>query len=226
MSKHILVVEDDTSLARLLTDNLVYEGFTVDCVDNGVDAIRRARTVRPDMVLLDLMIPQLNGFEVCRTLSATRDHIPIIVLTARSNEQDKIRGLGLGADDYITKPFSLQELLARIQAVLRRTQRMVESIQFEDVVVDFRRMTATKRSQPILLTNRELALLQYLAEREGKVVSREELLRAVWGYDEPPLTRTVDIFVGRLRRKIEDNPQVPRFIRTMHGEGYSLVLKD
>jgi DNA-binding response OmpR family regulator len=161
---------------------------------------------------------------VCRALGAGRDRLPVILLTAKNRQEDKVRGLELGADDYVTKPFALDELLARIHAVLRRSQRSPQRLTLGGVVIDFGRMRATREGVPLLLTPREVALLQYLSEREGKVVTRDELLRVVWGYAEVPMTRTVDNFVARLRRKIEPDPHAPRFIRTMHGDGYSLTI--
>jgi DNA-binding response OmpR family regulator len=224
MTQRILVVEDDATLARLLRDNLVYDGFAVECVADGLQAIERIRTDRPHLVLLDVMIPHLDGFEVCRSVSARRERPPIIILSARAQQEDKIRGLELGADDYVTKPFSLDELLARIHAVLRRTRHGIPRLSLGDVTIDFEHMCASENGLPIELTSREFAVLQHLAEHAGKVVTRDELLRVVWGYQEIPLTRTVDNFVARLRRKIEPDPHQPRYIRTMHGDGYSLVI--
>jgi two-component system, OmpR family, response regulator MtrA len=224
MSTRILIVEDDVALARLLQDNLTYRGFAVDCVADGGQALERARVTRPDLVLLDVMLPSLDGFEICRGLGAARERLPVIMLTARTQPQDKVRGLELGADDYLTKPFALEELLARINAVLRRTQPRMQRLVLGDVVVDFARLSASRGRTALLLTPRELDLLRYLAERAHKVVTRDELLQAVWGYKDAPLTRTVDNFVARLRRKIEPDPHHPTFIRTMHGDGYSLVL--
>jgi two-component system, OmpR family, response regulator VicR len=224
MSRSLLIVEDDASLARVLRDNLVYEGFTVECVADGRQAVERVRWARPDLVLLDVMIPGLDGFEVCRALSSDQDRVPTIMLTARTAQHDKIQGLELGADDYVTKPFALGELLARIHAVLRRSQRRVQTLDLGDVMIDFTCMQAFKGGAAVVLTSREFAFLQHLAERAGKVVTRDELLRAVWGYHDVPLTRTVDNFVARLRRKIERDPHQPRYLRTMHGDGYTLVL--
>ena len=224
MNKRLLVVEDDESFARLLRDNLLYEGFAVDCVSDGRQAIEKARSTRPDLVLLDIMIPGLNGFDVCRALGSGPERVPIIIVTARSQQQEKIRGLELGADDYVTKPFSLDELLARIHAVLRRSQRSTHIVTFGEVTIDFVRMRASRGGTALVLTSREFALLQHLAEHAGKTVTREELLRVVWGYQEVPLTRTVDNFVARLRRKIEPDPHHPRYIRTVHGDGYSLAV--
>jgi len=170
------------------------------------------------------MIPSMDGFEVCRFVSARHDRPPIIILSARTQQEDKVRGLTLGADDYVTKPFSLDELLARIHAVLRRTQPRIPKLSLGEVTIDFEQMCASGKGCVIDLTPREFALLQHLAEHAGKVVTRDELLRVVWGYQEIPLTRTVDNFVARLRRKIEPDPHQPRYIRTMYGDGYSLVL--
>jgi DNA-binding response OmpR family regulator len=224
--RHILIVEDDAVLAQVLRDNLVYEGFDVECVTDGAQAVDRARDTRPDLVLLDVMIPELNGFEVCRTLHASRDRLPIIILSARSQKTDKVRGLELGADDYITKPFSFDELLARVHAVLRRTSVTVQTLSLGSVRIDFGQMRAWKQGSALALTSHEFGILQHLAERAGRVVSREELLRAVWGYVHTPVTRTVDNFVARLRRKIEPDPHHPRFIQTIHGDGYQLVSND
>ena len=224
MNKRILVVEDDETLASVLRDNLEYDGFIVECVPDGLQAVERIRTERPHLILLDLMIPSLDGFEVCRFVSARPDRPPIIILSARTQQEDKIRGLTLGADDYVTKPFSLDELLARIHAVLRRTQPRIPKLSLGEVTIDFEQMSASGKGCAIDLTPREFALLQHLAEHAGKVVTRDELLRVVWGYQEIPLTRTVDNFVARLRRKIEPDPHQPRYIRTMYGDGYSLVV--
>ena len=224
MSARLLIVEDDAALARLLRDNLVYEGFAVECVADGLEAIERVRTARPDLVLLDITIPGLNGFEVCRVLGAGPERVPIIIVTARTQSQDTVRGLELGADDYVTKPFALDELLARIHAVLRRSRRTIQTLTFGDVAIDFGRMRASKGGVALQLTPREFGVLQHLAEHAGKAVTREELLRVVWGYQDMPLTRTVDNFVARLRRKLEPDPHHPRYIRTMHGDGYCLAL--
>jgi DNA-binding response OmpR family regulator len=224
MSTRILIVEDDEALARVLRGNLVFEGFAVECVADGEAATRVARETKPDLILLDVTIPGLDGFEVCRVLNSGRHRMPIIMLTARTQIEHKLRGLALGADDYVTKPFVFAELVARMHAVLRRSQHVVEALRLGNAVIDFERMHATRAGQPLPLTAREFAFLQYLAERENRVVSREELLLGVWGYDHIPLTRTVDNFVARLRRKIEDDAQHPRFVRTVHGGGYRLTV--
>jgi DNA-binding response OmpR family regulator len=223
MKKRILVVEDDTSLATVLHDNLSYEGFEVELAGDGREAIRKSRANRPHLLLLDVMIPGIDGFDVCRTLSAEPDRLPIIILTSKTNHRDKVQGLELGADDYVTKPFVFDELLARIHAVLRRTRPALKSLQLGDVHIDFGRLVATRGGVDLALTGHEFAVLQYLAERAGTVVSRDELLRAVWRYRDAPMTRVVDNLIVRLRRKIEPNAQHPRYIRTVYGDGYCLA---
>ena len=222
MKKRILVVEDDAALARVLRDNLTFAGFDVDCVTDGDQAIAKARTQAPDLILLDLMLPGRNGFELCGVLRQG-GRTPIIMLTARSQKADKVRGLDLGADDYVTKPFHFEELLARIQAVLRRMRPAVDRLQFGDLVVDLARLQAWASGREFHLTHREFEVLRYLAERQGQVVDRDELLREVWGYASPPHTRSVDQAVVRLRKKIEPDPQHPVFIHTVHGNGYCLT---
>lgn len=225
MSTRVLIVEDDAAMSRLLQDNFRYEGFTVDCAGDGSEAVKKAAAFQPDLVLLDLMLPGLSGFDVCRTLSAQPGRPAIIIITSRRKNDDKVRGLELGADDYVTKPFALDELLARAHAVLRRSHPNVDRIVLGDVVIDFRNFRAFRGGEPLNLQHREIELLRHLAEHAGKTVSREELLRLVWGYREAPLTRTVDICIARLRRKIEADPHHPRFIRTAHGDGYCLTLE-
>jgi len=226
MSKRILIVEDDAALARVLGDNLVYEGYEVDFASTGEEAMARAFDPPADLVLLDIMLPTIDGFEICQAMSrAIAGRLPprIIILSARTQRSDKIRGLELGADDYVTKPFALDELLARIHAVLRRDRRPIGRIALGDVFIDFHALRARRGSREIALTHREFELLRYLAERQGRVVTREELLRDVWRYTEVTMTRTVDNFIARLRRKIEPDPPHPRYIRTVHGDGYTLT---
>ena len=226
MKKRILIVEDDAPLARVISDNLLFEGYLVDIATSGEMALERVASVRPDLLLLDVMLPGIDGFEVCRAVSRAEHGVvptPIIVLTARTQKEDKIRGLELGADDYVTKPFALDELLARIHAVLRRSQRPVDQLVLGEVVVDFSTYRAMRGARDIVLTHKEFELLHYLAERSGRLVTRDELLRSVWRYSEVPMTRTVDNFIARLRRKIEPDPPHPRYIRTIHGDGYTLT---
>jgi DNA-binding response OmpR family regulator len=224
MSRRVLIVEDDPAMSRLLQDNFRFEGFVVDSAADGAEALKKAAAFEPDLVLLDLMLPNRDGFEVCQALSAQPGAPAIIIITSRRQKDDKVRGLELGADDYVTKPFALDELLARVHAVLRRSHPKIDRIVLGDVVVDFRQFCASRGGEPLNLQHREIEVLRHLAERGGKTVGREELLRLVWGYREVPLTRTVDICIARLRRKIEPDPHHPRFIRTAHGDGYCLTV--
>lgn len=224
MKKRILVVEDDAALARVLRDNLAFEGYDVECVADGTKVPERTREFAPDLVLLDLMLPGRDGFSLFPALRQ-RGTTPIIVLTARGQKADKLRGLHLGADDYVTKPFDLEELLARIHAVLRRFHPSGETLVLGEFVVDFQTRVASRSGQPVHLTHREFALLRYLAEHPSRVVYRDELLREVWGYPDAPLTRSVDNAVARLRKKIEPDAASPRFIHTVHGDGYCLTTE-
>ena len=223
MNAHLLVVEDDAALALVLRDNLVFEGYTVEIAADASEALSKASSQPPDLVLLDLMLPDGDGFDVCRQLSERSPRISIVVLSARQERSDKVRALGLGADDYVTKPWALDELLARIRAVLRRTHPGIGRVHIGDAVVDFSGREAFRHGTRIFLTTREFELLQFLAERQGHVAMREEILRIVWGYQESTLTRTVDNFIARLRRKIENDPRHPQHILTAHGGGYYLV---
>jgi DNA-binding response OmpR family regulator len=223
MSQRVLVIEDDASIARLLRDNLEYEGFTVECARDGDDGLRRVASFQPDLVLLDLMLPGTQGFDVCRALGAKPRRSAVIIITAKASRTAKIEGLNCGADDYVTKPFAFDELLARIRAVLRRSQPQTDTIELGGIVVDFRKFCAYKSGEKLDLRYREIELLRVLKERQGGVVTRDELLHLVWGYQNAPLTRTVDIFVARLRRKIEPDPHHPRFLKTVHGDGYCLL---
>lgn len=222
MKKRILIVEDDAALARVLRDNLVFEGFDVECAGEGQLAVRLAREHPPDLVILDVMLPGRDGFELVGLLRRG-GQTPIIMLTARSEKADKLKGLNLGADDYVTKPFDLDELLARVHAVLRRTSLGVARVVLGDVTVDFTMQAAWSPSGSIHLTHLEFELLRYLTERQSRVVGRSELLREVWGYQDEPNTRSVDYAVARLRKKVERDPASPRFIHTGHGDGYQLT---
>lgn len=223
MRQRILIIEDDEAIARLVRDNLQFDGYEVECQADGGDALRHVRRFAPNLVLLDLTLPGADGLEICRRLAESQDRVPVIVITARAQKDDRVLGLELGADDYVTKPFALDELLARVHAVLRRTHPHPANLRLGDITIDFARMTATKAGQAISLTDREVAVIRCLAERTGHVVSRDELLRIVWGFQETPMTRTVDNLIARLRRKIEPDPKQPRFIRTAHGDGYRLT---
>ena len=223
MKRRILIVEDDPSITRMVRDNLVYEGFDVECVTRGDQALSQVRSFAPNLILLDLMLPGLDGFEICRTVAQGAVRVPMIIMTARSQTSDKIQGLELGADDYITKPFMFGELLARIHAVLRRTSVAPDAIDLGDIHLDFSALRATKGKEPLSLTHREFEVLRLLWIHRENVVTREQLLRSVWGYTEVPLTRTVDQFIVRLRSKIENDPHHPRFLHTVYGDGYRLT---
>jgi len=222
MPTRVLVVEDDASLSRVLRDNLTFEGFEVACVADGHRAVDAARTFAPDLIILDVMLPGRSGFELCGLLRQG-GKTPIIMLTARSQKADKLRGLALGADDYVTKPFDVDELLARAHAVLRRTRPEVTRVTLGRVTVDLQQMSAREGQTDLHLTHREFELLRYLLERPGRVVSRHELLKEVWGYPAAPATRSVDHAIARLRKKIEPDPGNPRFLHTVHGDGYTLT---
>jgi len=221
--KRILVVEDDAILARVLRDNLTFEGFDVRCAADGRIALTTSRDFAPDLILLDIMLPGKDGFELCRIWRQQR--IPIIMVTALGQKEDKVRGLSAGADDYVTKPFELEELLARIQAVLRRARPTIETLDLGSVRVDFLKLQAWKDRRPLELTHREFELLRYLAERADSVVHRDELLREVWGHLEALNTRAVDHAVARLRKKIEVDAHQPQFVHTVYADGYCLTPK-
>jgi DNA-binding response OmpR family regulator len=225
MKKRILIVDDDRALAQVLADNLMYSGLEVDCVEDGDDALAAVRRFGPDLVLLDVMLPGTSGFDLC---SLIRDggRVPVIMLTARDQKADKLKGLEAGADDYITKPFDFDELKARMHAVLRRARRGVLRLLLGDVVIDFQHLRARNARGDIRLTRREFDLLFYLAERRGMIVHRSELLREIWGYPAEPRTRAVDYAIKRLRTKLEADPHNPRYITTVHGDGYSLTFDD
>jgi DNA-binding response OmpR family regulator len=222
----ILVIEDDPAILRGLADNLAEESHDVLTAADGENGYALARNKKPDLIVLDLMLPRMSGYELCRKLRAEGVMTPIVMLTARGDETDRAVGLDLGADDYITKPFSVRELLARIRAVLRRAQvqnALPAELRFGNVTVDFRRYEAQKNGQPVELTRKEFGLLRLLAARSGEAVTRDDLLNEVWGYDATPTTRTVDNHVASLRAKLEDNPSDPRHLFTVHGVGYKWV---
>jgi len=222
--KRILIVEDDEGIARVLADNLKIDGFNVRWARTAHDALVESQSFHPDLVLLDIMLAgEPNGFDICGVLRQG-GRCGVIMVSARSQREDKLRGLKLGADDYVTKPFDMEELSARINAVLRRTVLVVSRIRIGDIEIDFESHTARRGSTPIHLTHREFEMLRYLAEHRDRVVHRNELLRDVWGIVDGSTTRSVDFAVARLRRKIEPNPPEPRFLRTVHGDGYSLTL--
>lgn len=227
----ILVIEDDSSIRLGLEDTLRAKGYEVMVAGRGEDGLELAREQRPDLIILDIMLPDTDGFEVCRKLKATRStvrHVPVIMLSARGAELDRVRGLELGADDYVTKPFSLMELLARVAVVLRRVGRGPSGdpteLRFGDVVIDFGAQQATKAGEAVELPSRAYAILKVFARHPGQVISREQLLDEAWGYDKYPNTRTVDNHVVKLRKALEDEPDRPRFLVTVHGAGYRLEV--
>jgi two-component system alkaline phosphatase synthesis response regulator PhoP len=222
----VLVVDDEPEIVRGLSDNLTFEGYQVLAAGDGVSALALAAREAPDLILLDIMMPPPNGWEVCRELRRRGIDVPIIMLSARGEEVDRVLGLELGADDYITKPFSLRELLVRVRAVLRRPgpRRKAEEFAFGDVRVKLRDRQAFRAGREVPLTRKEFDLLVYLLAHRGEVVSRERLLDEVWGYERFPTTRTVDTHVLRLRRKLEADPDRPRWILTVHGHGYKFVV--
>jgi DNA-binding response OmpR family regulator len=224
MKRRILVVEDDSSLARVLCDNLLYEGFDVALAPDGDRALKEHHAFNPDLVLLDLTLPKIDGFEVCRRLNRDQSLTGIIILTARTQKDDKVQGLRLGADDYITKPFALDELLARIHAVLRRLHPAEQTLVLGSLRIDFDRYTAERNNEKVSLSQREIEVLRYMSDRIGKVVTREELLRNVWGYQNIPLTRSVDNLIARVRWKVEPDPYNPKYIHTVYGDGYRLTI--
>ena len=224
----ILVVEDDPAILRGLADNLTFESYEVLTAGDGEAAYRLLREKKPDLLILDLMLPRMSGYELCRKARSEGITTPILMLTARGEEADRVLGLDLGADDYMTKPFSVRELLARVRALLRRaagpSKALPDDLRVDDVVVDFRRYEARKGKKTLEMTCKEFGLLRLLAARAGEVVSREELLNEVWGYENYPSTRTVDNHVASLRSKIEEDAAQPRRLLTVHGVGYKLVL--
>jgi DNA-binding response OmpR family regulator len=221
----ILVIEDNVDLAFGLRNNLEIEGHDVDVASSGTRGLEWARHKRPDLVLLDLMLPGMDGFRVLQTLRGGGARVPVLILTARGDETDKVRGLRLGADDYVTKPFSILELLARVEALLRRAMRPALPSQperFGDVEVDPATHSVRRRGSPVALAPKEFDLLWALLQRQGAVASRGELMREVWGYPDTITSRTVDTHVAELRRKLETDPSAPRHILTVRKTGYRL----
>lgn len=224
--KKILIIEDDKSISDGIKLNLETENYKVLTEYDGEDGFNSAEKKTPDLILLDINLPGMNGFDVCRNLRMKKNNTPIIMLSVKSDEADKILGLELGADDYVTKPFSMKELLARIKAILRRRQTLTENIEtltFGNVSIDFVKMKAMKNKKEVHLSLKEYEILKFLAANEDRVISRSELLDKVWGYDVFPTTRTVDNFILMLRKKLEENPAIPKHIFTIHSAGYKFV---
>ncbi|MGE0548781.1 MAG: response regulator transcription factor [Kofleriaceae bacterium] len=226
----ILVVEDDPSIRMGLEDTLTAKGYQVEVVARGGDAADRAINGAYDLVVLDVMLPDIDGFEVCRRIRASRGparRVPVIILSARGAELDRVRGLELGADDYVTKPFSLMELLARVASVLRRVQGEAAdpiAVAFGDVEIDLVGQVALRAGRRVTLPSRSFAILKVFARRPGEVVSRDQLLDEAWGYEDYPNTRTVDNHLVKLRRALEQEPDQPRWLVTIHGVGYKLDI--
>ncbi len=222
----LLVIEDEPAMAAGLHDALGFEGFQILNAETGEQGIERARQDQPDLIVLDLMLPDINGYQVCEAIRRTSPLVPILMLTARSQESDKVRGFKVGADDYVTKPFGIAELVARLQALLRRSRRVgteLEVISVGTSQVDLRRQTVTRVRQVHDLSVYETELLRLLYDRKNEAVSRNAILDAIWGIDALPTNRTVDNVIVKLRRKLEDNPKEPKHILTVYGMGYRLV---
>ena len=221
----ILIVEDEPAMVAGLRDNFEYEGYEVISAIDGVEGLDRALGDNPDLVVLDVMMPRMSGLDVCKQLKVKRPSLPIIMLTARGQEIDKVVGLELGADDYVTKPFSIRELMARVKAVLRRAlpQSTMDIFRFSDVEVNIRSNEVLRGGARVDLSAKEFALLAYFVSHPAETLSRDRLLDAVWGYENYPSTRTVDTHIVHLRQKLEPNPEEPRFILTVHGTGYKFV---
>ncbi|NNE67655.1 MAG: response regulator transcription factor [Pyrinomonadaceae bacterium] len=224
----VLIVEDEEGLVLTLSDRLQSEGFETDFARDGDEGIKKASEGSYDLILLDVMLPKTNGYDVCREIRASGSRVPILMLTAKNETIDKVLGLKLGADDYLAKPFEMVELLARVEALLRRSEaltngRSAAGFQFEDIDINFKNAEVTREGEPVDLSAMEFKLLQFLVENQGEVHSRDELLDAVWGYDAMPTTRTVDVHIAWLRQKLESNPKRPRHIQTVHGFGYKFV---
>jgi two-component system, OmpR family, alkaline phosphatase synthesis response regulator PhoP len=224
----VLLVEDEQGLILTLTDRLRSEGFEVDVASDGKIGFEKALARSYELIILDVMLPKKNGYDVCRDLRQKGIETPILMLTAKGETIDKVLGLKLGADDYLTKPFEVIELLARIEALLRRSPgsangHSADAFRFGEVTIDFKRAEVTRENQPVDLSAMEFKLLQHLIENRGVVHSRDQLLDAVWGYDSMPSTRTVDVHIAWLRQKLESNPKHPHFIQTVHGMGYKFV---
>jgi DNA-binding response OmpR family regulator len=227
MTSSILVIEDDPRIQKALERQFIAEGYAVQVVSNGADGLSVCKTLKPAAVVLDLMLPGLSGREICKSIKTWSADTPVIILSAISEVADKVLLLEIGADDYITKPFSPRELLARVQAAIRRTRKSGGGtiVTFGNVTADFSRMEVTKGGAPVTLTAHEIKLLKYFVDHAEHVITREELLNDVWGYSSYPTTRTVDNQIMKLRQKLEEDPAKPAHFRTMHGIGYKFVME-
>ena len=221
--KTILIIEDDISILRGLKDNLEYESYTVITETNGEKGLELALEKKIDLILLDIMLPGINGYEICRKIKKEKPELPIIMITARGTEMDKISGLDIGADDYLTKPFSIPELMARVRAIFRRVVQVYnipETYSFGIIELDFKKHQAFRNNKEIQLSSKEFAIMEYFIKHEGEAVHRHDLLDEVWGYEFMPTTRTVDNFILNLRKKLEENPSEPKHIVSIKGYGY------
>jgi two-component system alkaline phosphatase synthesis response regulator PhoP len=232
MRKHILIVDDEEHLADALAHNLQFEGFSTTVAHDGEEGLRLARTIQFDLVILDIMMPELDGLEVCKRLRATGSRVPILFLTAKSADADRLLGLKVGADDYVAKPFLLEELILRIHGIFRRQEWYStapdeqEVFRFGNNEVNFLTFEASSEGRTIRLTEKECMLIKLLVERNNQVVSREEILERVWGYRFSTSSRTIDNFIVRLRRYFEDDPKDPQFIHSVRGVGYRFTVPD
>ena len=225
-AKRVLIIEDEVSISDIIKFNLLKEGYEIETAYNGEEGLKKALNLNFDLILLDIMLPHMDGFQVCRKIRES-SNVPIIMLTAKEEEVDKVLGLELGADDYITKPFGMRELIARIKANIRRTELTSDSsdsnnkiTNYGNITIDMTKYEVRKNEKPLELTLREFELLKYLAEQENQVFSREQLLEEVWGYEYYGDIRTVDVTIRRLREKVEDDPGEPKYIMTKRGIGY------
>ncbi len=226
--KKILIIEDDAAILRGLVDNLKKEHYHVETESDGTRGLEKAGKSQWDLLILDVMLPGMNGMDVCRELRSKGSVVPILMLTGKGEETDKVLGLELGADDYVTKPFSIRELLARVKALLRRQTSLLSPVEETDIGelhIDFKRQEAQKGKKKVEMSAKEFELLKYFVEREGQVISRNQLLDDVWGYEAMPTTRTVDNYILSLRKKIEPNHSKPRYILTVHTVGYKFVRR-
>ena len=227
--QRVLIIEDEAPMRTALADLLAAEGYRPLTAVDGASGLERALAEKPDLILLDIMLPKLDGFALCAELRRLANAVPVLMLTAKGQIEDRVNGLDAGADDYLVKPFSTEELLARVRALLRRVERknrLPLKLRLGDVEIDLARQTAVRGRKPVYLTAKEFAMLRLMAGAEGEPVSRERFLDAVWGYTTFPTTRTVDNHIASLRGKIEPNPDSPRWIKTVHGVGYRLELPE
>lgn len=226
LSHEVLVVEDEPQMRGLLGDNLEFEGYRVTAVASAEEALVEFERRAVSLVILDIMLPGMSGFEFCQRLRGRGSHVPIVMLTARTHERDRVHGLNLGADDYVSKPFSVRELLARVRAQVRREDWHTPTgteFKFADVSVNMKKRLVLRNGRRVPLSAREFELLRYLIAHRDEIVSREQLLRDVWGYDQLSVTRTVDNYIAKLRTQLEPTPHAPRYIITVHGSGYQLL---